>query len=273
MKLLFPHGEHSPITLREGITKIGSAPECDVVLAAPGIAPMHCEIDLSGQQATLRVTDNSNVVVVNGRQISQPAILKAGDLVLFAKVGARISALEVMREALAAPTLGTVDEDLGATRVRQALPKYMLRGVSGVTFGKTFALYGSMSIGRHSECDICVPTDEVSRKHAKLQVMADGVMVEDLGSANGTFVAGKRLQRPELMKGGDELRLDTIRFMLMSPGMEVPSAALNKQDNVPTKTNLTSPNTKSKKSPIALIVIGFLLMAAVIGGLKYSGLI
>jgi pSer/pThr/pTyr-binding forkhead associated (FHA) protein len=58
-----------------------------------------------------------------------------------------------------------------------------------------------------------------------LQVVPDGVMVEDLGSANGTFVNNQRVHGSVLMKHGDELRLDTVRFMLMSPAAEAAAAA------------------------------------------------
>lgn len=269
MKLLFPTGEHGPVELRDGITRIGSAANNDVVLVAPGIAQHHCEVELVGNVATLKIAEGGHVVVVNGRQISQPTILKAGDLVLFGKVGARVSALE-SAPAAAAPMLSDDDDDIGATRVRQALPKFILRGVSGITFGKNFPLYSSMTIGRHSECDISVPTDEVSRKHAKLQVMPDGIMVEDLGSANGTFINGKRLQRAEMLKAGDELRLDTIRFMLMSPGMEMPAAA--KQNDLATKQNLPQPKvSETKKSSAMPLIIGAVIVIAIVAGLKVAG--
>jgi len=110
-------------------------------------------------------------------------------------------------------------------RVRMALPKFMLRGVSGPTFGKTYAMVGTISLGRNTDCDISIASDEISRQHAKLQVVPDGVMVEDMGSANGTFVNNARVHGPTLLKAGDELRVDTIRFMLMSPTMDVSHAA------------------------------------------------
>ncbi len=112
----------------------------------------------------------------------------------------------------------------GATRVRVALPKYILRGVSGSTFGKTFALHGTMVVGRAAECEISIPTEEVSRRHAQLRTVSDGIHVEDLGSANGTFINGERVKQGVLMPG-DELRLDTVRFTLIVPGQELQQAA------------------------------------------------
>jgi len=35
MKLIFPNGEHAPVTLEEGVARVGSAPDCTIVLTAP----------------------------------------------------------------------------------------------------------------------------------------------------------------------------------------------------------------------------------------------
>ena len=67
--------------------------------------------------------------------------------------------------------------------------------------------------------DIPVAAEEISRHHARLQVTPDGVLVEDLSSANGTFINDKRVQSG-MLKPGEELRLDTVRFMLVAPGMD-----------------------------------------------------
>ena len=78
-------------------------------------------------------------------------------------------------------------------------------------------------IGRHHECDISIPSEEISRRHAQVKPTTDGVLVEDLGSSNGTFINGQRVQTG-LLKNGDELRLDAIRFMLVVPGQEIQKA-------------------------------------------------
>jgi pSer/pThr/pTyr-binding forkhead associated (FHA) protein len=226
MKLLFPAGEHEPVELKDGETVVGSAPDCQIMLAAPGIASRHCVLLVRGEQASVRALDPSSVVVLNGKQISADAAFKAGDLLLFGKVGCRVVASDKTAAApmkRAAPS--AADEDNGRTRVRAALPKYVMRGVSGPTFGKTFGVVGTLTLGRSAECDVSIPSDEISRHHAKLQVVPDGVMVEDLGSANGTFVNNQRVHGGTLMKAGEELRLDTVRFMLMSPEQMAPGAA------------------------------------------------
>ena len=224
MKLLFPNGEHAPVELDSGRALLGSATDAGIVLMAPGIAPHHAEIEFFGATAKLTVAHPDNAVTVNGKAAVGTVELKPGDLVTFAGVRARAVAVEKASSTPPArPREIEVDDD-GRTKVRMALPKYVLRGVSGVTFGKIFPLQSTVVIGRQSECEIPIPSEEVSRRHAELRVTPDGVMVEDLGSSNGTYINDRRITR-QLMKAGDELRLDTIRFLLLAPGQEMGQAA------------------------------------------------
>ena len=263
MKLIFPNGEHEPVTLSEGITAIGTAAECLVVLAAPGIALRHAEVHLRNGQALVRVPDPRNVVVLNGRQVTSDTALKPGDLLLFAKVGCQVLAAPEKSAPAPVPKPATGDENDGRTRIRQALPKYMLRGVSGSTFGKTYALVGTMTIGRQQDCDISLPGDEISRHHARVQVLPDGVMVEDMGSANGTFINDKRVHSG-VLKPGEELRLDTVRFLLMSPGME--TAKPNPQPAA------AAAPAKSGPGAGVWIAIGVIVLVAAVAGAKFAGL-
>ena len=101
------------------------------------------------------------------------------------------------------------------TIFRQTEAQLLLRGVSGVTFGKTFKLVGSMVIGREKECDITIPNDEISRQHARIIARPGSIMIEDMGSSNGTYVNNQPVQKA-VVKEGDEIRFDKIRFKVLS---------------------------------------------------------
>jgi pSer/pThr/pTyr-binding forkhead associated (FHA) protein len=266
MKLLFPNGEHAPYDLKDGINRVGAGADADIVLVAPGIGAAHCEIEFTApDQAMLRPTAAQNTVVVNGKQALAPQAIKPGDLVLFARIGARVVAGE--KAPAAAPTVRPViaaNEDDGRTRVRMALPKFVLRGVSGSTFGKHFPLTGTVTIGRNADCTISIPGDEISRQHAKLQVLPDGIAVEDLGSANGTYINDKRVHHGMLMPG-DELRLDTVRFLLVAPGLESAASA---------KPTAPTPAVVPQRSSSGLwIAAGVVLVAAIAAGLWFGGVL
>ena len=110
-------------------------------------------------------------------------------------------------------------DDVGATTVRAALPKYALRAQTGRMLGRSYPLTGATFVGRAPDCQLRLDDSNLSRKHAKLIPTNEGVVIEDLGSTNGSFHNGKRVQRA-VAQPGDEIGFDTLRFQLLELGAE-----------------------------------------------------
>jgi len=60
-------------------------------------------------------------------------------------------------------------------------------------------------IGRSPECQLRIASGKVSRRHASLVVEPEGATLEDLGSRNGTWWRGERLEAPVRLQDGDEI--------------------------------------------------------------------
>jgi pSer/pThr/pTyr-binding forkhead associated (FHA) protein len=82
---------------------------------------------------------------------------------------------------------------------------YQLVGASG---GQSFDLHAErpLVLGRALSCDLPVLDPTISRRHAELSLADGRVMVRDLGSSNGTFLNGSRVESGTLMPG------DTVTF-------------------------------------------------------------
>lgn len=266
MRLVFPAGEHAPVDVRQGTLSIGSASDCDLVLDAPGVAARHAEIATRPDGASqVRPLDATSPTVLNGRRILDAAEITAGDLLLFGRVGCSVTAA---RTAAAPAPKPVAAEDDGRTRVRASLPRFMLRGLSGATLGKAYVVTDGAVIGRQADCDIAVPVEEISRRHARVRIAPDGLLIEDLDSANGTFINDKRI-RSDLLRPGDELRLDTVRFQLVAPGMDA------RQQAAPMRAAATpAPEPEaaggSRATLWVLVAVVVLLLAA--GAARYAGL-
>ena len=82
--------------------------------------------------------------------------------------------------------------------------------------GQDFELDSAqLTIGRGGQNDIALPQDEfVSARHARFEPRRDGVWLQDLGSTNGTYLNGVRLEKPRRLSSGDVVRVgDTdLRF-------------------------------------------------------------
>lgn len=100
---------------------------------------------------------------------------------------------------------------------------------------KSFSLPRSVTVvGRREDCDLRIPLGDVSRKHCRLIAENDELRVEDLGSSNGTFHNGARIQEA-VINAGDTLAVGPVAFVVqingvpadedIAPTPAVPSAA------------------------------------------------
>jgi len=64
-----------------------------------------------------------------------------------------------------------------------------------------------ITIGRDSASDLTLMDDLASRQHAQIRREAGGAVIYDLDSANGTFVNGKRIDRPHPLRSGDVIAM------------------------------------------------------------------
>jgi len=92
-----------------------------------------------------------------------------------------------------------------------------LIGVQGLAAGSTFALTaGDVAIGRDGENEIVLAENTVSRYHARLLRQDNGhFALTDLGSANGVYVNGTRVQRA-ILRSGDQIKVgdNFFRFQM-----------------------------------------------------------
>ncbi len=73
-------------------------------------------------------------------------------------------------------------------------------------------------IGRREDCDLRIPLGDVSRKHCRLLRDNEGFHLEDLGSSNGTYHNGQRVQEVGL-SAGDSIQIGPVVFVLQVDGV------------------------------------------------------
>ena len=94
-----------------------------------------------------------------------------------------------------------------------------LRFVGGQFEGGEFPLKSNreVTIGRGSEHDMVLDEDMVSRSHARILTFDGQVVVEDVGSTNGTLVNGERVER-YVLKSGDQILIGQSLLEFVSEG-------------------------------------------------------
>lgn len=172
------------------LIRVGRDPGNDVVLDYPIVSAHHARIVKTPGKTWIEDLGSSNGTAVGspGRRISR-APLSADDVVYFGSL--RIAASRLLEGKLA---LG--DEPHTALRLRQQ----------------------SLILGRDQGCDRVLDDPTVSRRHARLTRSHDLITVEDLGSANGTFVNGRRIEVPTRVRPGEIIGLGNYTLTLTPDG-------------------------------------------------------
>jgi pSer/pThr/pTyr-binding forkhead associated (FHA) protein len=83
--------------------------------------------------------------------------------------------------------------------------------ISGSHAGQSVGVTGELVIGRQN-ADLTIDDAQVSRRHVAVRLEGGQLEVEDLGSANGTFVNGIRIEGPVKVGGGAKIRVGRTEF-------------------------------------------------------------
>lgn len=130
---------------------------------------------------------------------------------LAAKVGAEFEEREAtvtMAARESVPLGAIVVEVLGKAANARS---FRLHTVEGVPPNGVYSIKGKARIGRSEEGEVVLVDPSVSRAHAVVEIGRGGAFVRDLGSTNGTFLNGRRIEA-ESLRDGDELRFGNTRM-------------------------------------------------------------
>ncbi|HEX7665621.1 MAG TPA: sigma-54-dependent Fis family transcriptional regulator, partial [Polyangiaceae bacterium] len=104
----------------------------------------------------------------------------------------------------------------------------------------------AVTIGRSDTCNLHIPHSSVSRTHARVVTGERGLEVEDLGSANGTFVDGQPVKGRAPLPVGSILKIGTVRAVVRM----TTAATTSPMDAVKKLVDKVAP------SPVSLILLG-----------------
>lgn len=94
---------------------------------------------------------------------------------------------------------------------------------AGPLNGQRWLLTGDLILGRDDSCNVIIQNRQVSRYHARLVNLQQGIQLEDLGSKNGTHVNGQELSEPVMLQDGDVIQIAFAQqFIFLSSDSTLP---------------------------------------------------
>jgi hypothetical protein len=94
---------------------------------------------------------------------------------------------------------------------------------TGPLNGQRWPIKNTLLVGREENCEIVIPSRQVSRCHARISLSHQGILLEDLGSKNGTHLNGKTLKEPVYLQDGDIIQIALAQlFVYISSDATMP---------------------------------------------------
>lgn len=203
LKLRSSHNKNQSAWLVEPGIRVGRKAVNDFILDSPSAADLQFTIAARGDQLLLKNRVEGTTIEVNGKPVASRCPLREGDRI-------RVADLE----------LEIIDPKKESAKGREAKTGWSLKANNTALNNRVFSLAQVTLIGRANECDISMAVAHLSRRHAELRVEDGLLYVKDLGSANGTYLNGKKITEARVRRG-DELRFDTLSFGVIGPSDEL----------------------------------------------------
>ena len=202
---------------------IGRSKTADLPLNDPAISRQHCALTVT--QGVVQVEDlgSASGTFVNGQRVLGSVRLISGDRIKIGNTVLRFVVEIESRQRSGDVEVGQATEpgspapDLTMVRKpgrpQPAAPPEARTSTSTAALSP-IALKERLVIGRDPQCDVVLPSREVSRRHAEIRRENGAYTVRDLASTNGTFLNGVEVQgRMELVEGA-RLRTGPYTFLL-----------------------------------------------------------
>ncbi|HET9012046.1 MAG TPA: FHA domain-containing protein, partial [Gemmatimonadaceae bacterium] len=244
-------------TVPSGGLVFGREASCDVVVAQNEVSRRHAEIAPDGQGYVVRDL-SSNGVYVNGERVQGSHRMARADVVrigteefrFYADVLAASATPAVSQPASAPPSAAPAPAPAPAPASAPAEPESARAALmsaptplaqprhddprpvlatlesrnEGPAKGTKYPLRTPLAhVGRGAHNDVRLQDDSVSETHAKLQRRDDGWYVVDMGSTNGTYVAGTRITGERRLDGSPDLRFGGMKMRFAEAGAAVPT--------------------------------------------------
>jgi ABC-type multidrug transport system ATPase subunit len=204
-----PSGQR--ITFNKPVIRIGRDPSADIALDLQQdllASYNHAKIMVLEGKAVLFDVDSTNGTFVNGQRASRQD-LQGGELIELGQGGPKVRVISVKSVEVAAPApsaapaRGRPGVGGGATVFGAAADVKSLSLGDAAQLGE-YPLAATMAIGRDPGNQIVLDSLFVSGRHAVIEKKNGSVLLRDLGSANGVYVGGEKVQgQTELILGGE----------------------------------------------------------------------
>lgn len=237
------------------VCRIGREPTNELSLDDVGASRKHCRITREGDALILEDLKSANGTFRNEERVDRVRLAE-GDRI---RIGQTVMRVEL---------------DDGPEEIELELPGaarsgYAVLFLTGERAGERFQLGARLTMGRKPTNTVIFTDAKVSGVHAELLIEDERAVLRDMGSTNGTFLEGKRVDEI-VLDHGDRVSVGDNEFVLLDASRPEPDLSVGFQEDAERtivdmpKVKVVRDVTRTPRSPLALV--GLLLLIAGLAG-------
>jgi pSer/pThr/pTyr-binding forkhead associated (FHA) protein len=202
LMMMLPDREEVEFLLEKTSITLGRATINEIVLHDTKVSRHHARIERGETGFTLMDLGSTNGTFLNGRRATS-SVLTPGDVLQLGDTLFRFeSGLPLMEpDIIPLNSEADLEKTLCRTTLSMTLSNTDVPRLSIHTSDKTWEVLMSkeaLTIGRHPQSDIVLDQPMVSRNHARIERLGETFVIRDLGSTNGTWISGQRIEKHTL---------------------------------------------------------------------------
>jgi pSer/pThr/pTyr-binding forkhead associated (FHA) protein len=233
LRIRMPDGQSREFAVEQAAIGAGRSSDNELVLDDISVSRRHARLTFDAGQMTVEDLGSANGSYLGSQRLAPntPTLVPADQSARLGDIELRFVPVEAPRSART-PSGGVEQATMvfgppaNATSAASAATGSNRFGILRIKTpdGRTreFGLdQPTITVGRSGDNQLAIDENSVSRRHARFSVESGRLMIEDLGSANGTFIGGQRLapNNPGLVSEDQAVRLGDveIRYLPAKP--------------------------------------------------------
>ncbi len=205
LTIKLPDGKSQQVELKGILLSLGRLTENDIAIPSKIVSRKHAALERRSDGWWYRDLESSNGTYLEGKQIREIKLQDGMKLQLGRDEKKAVFIILHGRTERETPTPRLVGRETVIERTTSTTGYVHLQA-------STPSKQGRQVIGRGKEADVRLQSPVISREHASIQPGTPEWTITDLGSKNGTFLNGKRINRSERLRSGDVIQIGPFRL-------------------------------------------------------------
>ena len=227
LKVTYNNSQAHPLWIIHAENTIGGLYNCNIQINSSNNPQHDASIIIENDMAYI-VRKSDAIIHLNQSIVQHKELIQHGDSL---SIGDEILTIEDPSQSIA--NLKKLAESIGSPSRHDANSSlWTIEGIDGNSLSYQFTITKEHVLGREQHCDFIIHDPVLSRKHARITLQNQHLLVEDLDSSNGTYINNVRVKAATKALPGDIITFEKLAFIVKGPIREINQTVVGNAINI-----------------------------------------